>query len=197
MYTLNHLAISATDLTAGVADVVQRFGVPFQPGGQHGAMGTHNQLLALGDLYLEVIAIDPDGTPPTWPRWFDLDRFAGPPRVTNWILRCPDMTAGLADLPEGTGVPMALERGDLRWQMAVPETGILPLDGVAPALITWQGAAHPAPRLANQGVRLKRLDVSHPDISLLPALDDPRVVYSQGAPGLSAVFDTPNGEVTL
>ncbi len=197
MYKLDHLAISATSLDTGVADVSRRFGVPFQPGGQHVAMGTHNQLLALGDLYLEVIAIDPKGTAPARPRWFDLDRFSGPARVTNWILRCADIDAGLTDLPDGTGVPLALGRGDLRWQMAVPETGLLPLDGVAPALIAWDGTAHPVQRLQDHGVRLKRLEVSHPDIAALPVLEDRRIVYRQAPRGLFAVFETPNGEVSL
>lgn len=197
MFELDHLAISATTLQDGADYVSERFGVPFQAGGQHTAMGTHNQLLSLGDLYLEVISIDPEGAAPKRRRWFDLDRFSGRPRVTNWIIRCPDIETGLADLPTGTGVPMALERGDLRWQMAVPATGILPLDGVAPALIAWQGQAHPAPRLIDRGVRLKRLEVSHPQIAALPVLSDPRIVYSCGAPGLRAVFATPNGDVTL
>lgn len=197
MFTLDHLAISAVDLDAGAADVAQRLGVPLQPGGQHGAMGTHNQLLSLGDLYLEVIAVDPAAPKPVWPRWFDLDRFDGAPRMTNWIVRCDVFEAGLAALPAGTGLPMDLARGDLVWRMAVPETGVLPLDGIAPALITWQGRAHPAPRLIDRGVRLRRLVVSHPDISVLPDLGDPRVVYQAGARAIFAEIDTPNGVVTL
>ncbi len=197
MFELDHLAISATELEAGASWLSEKLGVPLQAGGQHGAMGTHNQLLALGDLYLEVIAIDPNAPSPAYPRWFDLDHFQGGPRLTNWIVRCPDMEQGLAGMPEGTGTPMSLERGDLRWQMAVPEAGILPLDGVGPALITWQGDAHPAPRLTDRAVRLKQLYVSHPDIGQLPDLGDQRVVYETGPAGLRAVFDTPKGEVTI
>ena len=92
---------------------------------------------------------------------------------------------------------MDLARGDLVWRMAVPDSGVLPMDGVAPALITWQGSAHPAPRLTDRGVRLNRLIVSHPDILSLPVLGDPRVEYQLGARGISAEFDTPNGVVTL
>ena len=50
--------------------------------------GTHNLLLGLDDgLYLEVISIDPGAPQPAFPRWFDLDRFSGVPRISNWICR--------------------------------------------------------------------------------------------------------------
>jgi len=197
---LDHLAISAGTLGEGVAFVEALFGVTLAPGGVHDAMGTHNRLLSLGpDLYLEVIAIDLDGRAPGRPRWFDLDRFAGLPRLTNWIVRCDDLSAGLAQAPIGTGVVMELQRGDLSWRMAVPDSGVLPFDGVAPALIQWRSAAHPAGRLPDVGCRLVALEVVHPEAAVLggyfPALDVAFVTGPQ--PGLRATFDTPNGCVTL
>jgi hypothetical protein len=56
---LDHLAISAGTLDEGVAAVEEALGVPLAGGGQHPHMATHNRLLGLGDLYLEVIAADP------------------------------------------------------------------------------------------------------------------------------------------
>lgn len=197
VFDLDHIAIAAENLDDGVAWVEDRLGVAMSGGGKHPAMGTHNRLLSLGDLYLEVISIDPDAAPPPYPRWFDLDSFSGLPRLTNWILRCPDLQDGLAEMPAGTGVPMSLARGDLRWQMAVPGSGVLPLDGYAPALITWQGPAHPAPLLPESGVRLVNLTVSHPGIARLPEIGDNRLALVAGAPGLRARFATPRGEVTL
>lgn len=200
MLRLDHLAISAERLEDGVALVERRLGVPMAGGGQHPAMGTHNRLLSLGDLYLEVIAVDPAATPPGRPRWFDLDRFSGPPRLTTWIVATDEMEAALATGPQGWGAAMDLARGDYRWQMAVPADGRLPFDGACPALIRWQGALHPAPALPDNGLRLARLAVSHPQAAALKAalaLDDPRVTFTPGPPGLSAVIDTPQGPVTL
>lgn len=200
MLRLDHLAISAERLEDGVALVERRLGVPMAGGGQHPAMGTHNRLLSLGDLYLEVIAVDPAATPPGRPRWFDLDRFSGPPRLTTWIVATDDMEAALATGPQGWGAAMDLARGDYRWQMAVPGDGRLPFDGACPALIRWQGALHPAPALPDHGLRLSRLVVSHPQAAVLQAalaLADPRVTFTPGPPGLSAVIDTPQGPVTL
>ncbi|WP_103258134.1 VOC family protein [Tabrizicola aquatica] len=200
MLRLDHLAISAERLADGVAVIERLLGVPMAGGGQHPAMGTHNRLLSLGDLYLEVIAVDPDATPPGRPRWFDLDRFSGPPRLTTWIVATDDIDTALTAGPPGWGAPMQLARGDYRWQMAVPGDGRLPFDGTCPALIRWQGALHPAPALPDHGLRLHRLTVSHPQAPALQAalaLDDPRVTFTPGPPDLRAVIDTPKGPVPL
>ncbi len=204
MLELDHLAVSATTLDGGVAAIEALLGVPLAAGGEHPAMGTHNRLLGLGpELYLEVIAIDPAAPAPDRPRWFDLDNFTGPPRLTNWIVRAGDMAAGLTAMPDGSGVPMALSRGDLRWQMAVPEDGKLPFDGVSPALIAWQGAAHPAAMLPDVGCRLLRLELFHPQAAdlqavLSPVFSDPKVSFHTAPDiALRALIDTPGGRVTL
>lgn len=200
---LDHLAIACTDLDDGAAWVEARLGVPMQAGGRHALMGTHNRLLSLGDLYLEVIAIDPDAAPPDRARWFGLDRFTGPPRLTNWILACDDLEAECARGPAGIGAPLDLARGAYRWRMAVPQVGILPFDNTFPALIEWRGAAHPAQALTDRGVRLTHLTVTHPDApdmadALAGRLDDPRVTIRRGTvPSITATFTTPNGTCQL
>jgi hypothetical protein len=200
MLTLDHLAVAATSLDKGTAAVEAALGVTLAPGGQHPHMATHNRLLSLGpDLYLEMIAADPAQPRPAWPRWFDLDRFTGPPRLTNWICRCDDIGTELALSPPGTGTPVALARGDFRWQMAVPASGILPFDNAFPALIQWEGSAHPAPRLPDIGIRLTRFEIAHPDALALRAalhtrLNDPRVVFTPGPQAMRATFATPHGD---
>jgi hypothetical protein len=197
----DHIAVSARTLQEGVDWVEHTLGVKMAGGGAHPLMGTHNRLLGLGDLYLEVIAIDPAGTAPSQPRWFDLDRFSGPPRLTNWVMRTDDMTAALAASPKGCGVPLSLARGDYRWKMAVPRDGILPYDGAYPALIEWQTPLHPTQSLPDSGLRLTSLKIEHPQAATLQAalaLHDPRVIVVQGAHKiLSAAFQTPHGERIL
>ena len=201
MLTLDHIAVAAASLDAGVAWVEQALGVQMAGGGKHPLMATHNRLLGMGDLYLEVIAIDPEGLPPAQPRWFDLDRFAGPPRLTNWVARTDDIDAELATAPKGTGVPLSLSRGDYRWKIAVTSEGILPFDGAYPALIQWLTPLHPTQALPEQGVRLISMTIAHPKSEILRAalrLNDPRIVLEDGpAKVLSARFQTPNGERTL
>ncbi|MDM7932141.1 VOC family protein [Tabrizicola sp.] len=203
MLRLDHLAVVAGRLEDGVAAVESLLGVTMAGGGKHPLMATHNRLLGLGDLYLEVIAIDPDAPAPGRPRWFDMDRFTGPPRLANWVAGCDDLAAEVALGPKGIGAPLALQRGDYRWQMAVPDNGRLPFDGAFPALIQWEGAAHPARALPETGLRLTRLEITHPDATALRAslagrLGDPRVVILDGASlAIRAALDTPNGPVTL
>lgn len=199
MLRLDHLAISAQTLQDGVEAVETALGVKLAGGGQHPHMSTHNRLLGLGDLYLEVIAIDPSVPAPAWPRWFDLDTFTGPPRLTNWVARCDNLTDALAACPAETGLPVDLQRGDFRWKMAVPATGKLPFDGGFPALIQWQGTTHPAQRLPESLIRLTRLEIAHPDAAgllaaLAPVFADARVVITSGpVKALRATFDTPHG----
>lgn len=199
MLRLDHLAISAASLEEGVAAVEVALGVKLASGGKHPQMATHNRLLGLGDLYLEVIAIDPEAPPPAWPRWFDLDHFAGPPRLTNWIAACSDITRALAASPKGTDTPMALQRGEYQWQMAVPDDGKLPFDGAFPALIQWHGRLHPAAALPESDIRLIRLEIAHPEAralaeALAPLFSDARLAITQGpVKALRASFSTPSG----
>ena len=64
MMRLDHLALSALTLEDGVAHVGAALGVTLAAGGQHPQMATHNRLLGLGDVYLEVIAADPSAKRP-------------------------------------------------------------------------------------------------------------------------------------
>lgn len=200
---LDHIAVAGVTLAAATEHVARSLGVSLQPGGQHAIFHTHNSLLGLDDgLYLEAIAINLDAPVPDRARWFDLDRFSGAPRLTNWICRCDDLDATLAALPDGFGTPVSLARGDLRWRMAVPETGILPYDNCAPALIEWDGTAHPAPLLAPSGCRLAEMHISHPQADALqallaPFLMDERLVFTSGPAALRATFDTPKGRSKL
>ena len=201
MLTLDHIAIGAADLETGVAWAEARLGLPLRPGGRHARFGTHNRLLGLGDIYIEVIAPDPDAAAPEGPRWFGLDRWEGPPRLCNWLCRTDDMDAARAALPADPGPALALSRGDLSWEITVPTDGSLPLDGACPTLLRWApGALHPAARLPDDGCRLVSLTITHPNAARISAalpLDDPRVRFAAGPLSLSARIATPRGEVTL
>lgn len=202
MFTFDHIAIAAENLADGVQYLEDSLGVKMTPGGEHVLMSTHNRLLGLLDgLYLEVIAINPDAPDPGRPRWFDLDNFRGTPRITNWILRCDDLAASLATLPIRAGEPVVLSRGDLRWQMAVPTDGKLPYDNMAPALIEWDGDAHPANRLPQSGVRMTGFDIQHPEAgtlkSLFSATKGPALHFNTGDARFTAHFETPHGPRSL
>ena len=198
-WRIDHLAVAAGSLAEGTAAVEAALGVRLASGGSHASMATHNRLLGLGDLYLEVIAIDPAAVPPPHPRWFRLDQFTGAPRLTNWVVAVDDLEGALAVAPAGAGQAVDLARGDLRWRMGVPGDGCLPFDDAFPALIQWLGGGHPATRLPEAGVRLRRLTVVHPDADGLRAalggrVADPRLVIEAGAvKAMRAEFETAHG----
>lgn len=203
MLRFDHLAVSALTLAEGVASVEAALGVSLSPGGQHPHMATHNRLIGVGDLYLEVIAPDPSQPRPAWPRWFDLDSFAGPPRLTNWVTASDDIAVDLAQSPAGTGAPVNLARGDYRWIMAIPADGRLPYDGAFPALIQWHGDLHPARALPDCGLRLRRFEIAHPQAQALREalrgrLNEPRLIITEApVKALRASFDTPHGPRVL
>ncbi len=165
---LDHLVIAAADLASGVAWLEERLGLPVQPGGEHAYFGTHNALLGLRSSYLEVIAINPAAPAPHTPRWFGLDtpemqrRLAAGPALIHWVATVENLDTALRLSPEHHGQPLALSRGNNRWQLSVPPSGELPLGGVLPSLIQWESVS-PGARQSDSGLRLDSLRLTTPD----------------------------------
>lgn len=199
---LDHLAVAGQTLQEAVAHTEEALGIPLGPGGQHARYGTQNRLIGLEDgLYLEAIAINPDARPEEQPRWFNLDRFEGPARLSNWILRSQDLAAEKHMLPPHAQRHVSMQRGDLSWLMTVPADGLLPFDNLFPAVLQWQ-AEPPAGKLPQSGCRLTRLVLSHPEAAELQSaldriLNDPRLKVEAGEPAMMAEFATPHGPRVL
>ncbi len=199
---LDHLVVTTPALADGVTLVETALGHPMDGGGDHVAMGTHNRLMSMGpEEYLEVIAVNPAATAPGRPRFFDLDTPRDEPRLTNWVLRVPNLQAALDLAPPGMGTGTALSRGAYSWRMAVPPVGKLPFDGLFPSLIQWDGS-HPGPDIPDARLRLASLVLTHPDgVALASALDpflsDPhlreRLRVEVGPLAMSARIETPSG----
>ena len=172
-------------------------------------MGTHNALVGLGPkLYLEVIAVDPSGTAPARPRWYDLDeprmraRLVESPGLIHWAARTRDIEADAARSPIDLGAVMTMRRGDLEWRLTVPGDGHLPERGLVPTMIEWRGR-HPAETLPDLGLRLVALAGEHPEparvrrtLAALGLAETLKVTYGP-VPRLAAMLRTPRGMVTL
>ena len=174
-------------------------------------MGTHNALVRLSErTFLEIIAIDPEGTKPARPRWFELDNIAlqaeltERPRLIHWVARTTgiERAAAACPIPLGTVHPMA--RGDYRWRITIPDDGTLPAKGIVPTLIEWDVPQHPAESLPKSNVSIAELGRG-----ASRARADPRgargaraqdvilpVTYDRDA-RLAAMLRTPRGIVTL
>jgi hypothetical protein len=180
MTELDHIAVIAPDLAAGVAWVREVLGVEMPAGGKHPEMGTHNHHVGLGpDVYLEVIAADPEAPRPPHRRWFGLDdreaverHWREGRRLRGYVAHCADMAATIGGQAEMFGAPMRISRGDRHWLFAVRADGRLPLDGAAPSLIDWLEPGTPAPMMPDLGLRLQSLRVETPDPDALQAALD-------------------------
>ena len=173
-------------------------------------MGTHNSVLRLGDgIYLELIAIDPDGIKPDRPRWFDLDRpsmrasLEQRPRLIHWVARCADIEATRKASPSDHGLAYPMSRASYSWRITIPDDGHLPGDGLIPTLIEWSDAKHPAEALVDDHLSVVTMAGAHPEpASIRAALGNLglaemlKVTYAV-TPRLAAMLRTPRGTVTL
>jgi hypothetical protein len=176
-------------------------------------MGTHNSVLRLGrpgdGVYLELIAVDPDGIKPDRPRWFDLDRpsmrasLARGPRLIHWVARCDDIDAMRKLLPSDHGLAYPMARASYSWRITIPDDGHLPGQGLVPTLIEWADAAHPADTLPDDHLAVVTLAGAHPEpanirgaLASLGLAEMLKVTYAV-TPRLAAMLRTPRGTVTL
>lgn len=210
MAPLDHLVLGLPDFVEGLEQVTRLTGARPVDGGHHPGGGTRNAVLRLGpECYLEVLGSDCDQPHPAEPLRFGLDDL-DQPRLVAWCLRATDLDArverarALGFAPTGV-VAMTRQVPDgplLSWRVA--GLGLGPrgrgLGGVVPFLIDWGQSPHPA-HGAPELVQLRSFSVLHPD----PLLAD-RVLSSLGVrppikravrPGLEAILETPEGEVTI
>jgi hypothetical protein len=207
---LDHLIVAAATLEQGEDHLESLLGARPRRGGKHVAMGTHNSVMRLGDgVYLELIAIDPDGITPDRPRWFDLDQpamrasLAQQPRLIHWVARCDDIEAARKVSPSDHGLAYPMKRAQYSWRMTIPDDGHLPGDGLIPTLIEWADEHHPSDGLADDRIGVVTMAGAHPEpatirdaLAKLGLPEMLKVTYAV-KPRLAAMLRTPRGTVTL
>jgi Glyoxalase-like domain len=210
---LDHLVVAADTLAQGTAYIAGLLGVEPTGGGKHDLLGTHNQVLKLErGRYLEVIAIDPDGRRPDFPRWFNLDdpehqaRLKISPRLVAWVARCDAIDSLAVDIFGQQVRVRSMQRGALKWRFAGTNDGSLPGGGLIPHLIQWDVCEHPTQMMSDSGCRLVALEGAHSEptsvrtvISRL-GLDRTIAVHAASnrrPQGLRARIKTPQGIVVL
>lgn len=214
---VDHLVVVADTLEQGAQWCEATLGVAPAPGGRHPLMGTHNRLLAIGgqrypDVYLEIIAIDPEAQPPGRARWFEMDdavlraAVRERPRLVHVVAHTTQIEMlrwGLINCGLNPGTLLAAQRdtphGRLSWRLTVRDDGRLECGGALPTLIEWQGP-HPCDHLGASPVVLRELmlrglPAQAAEVLKLPAVQTTE--RSDAAGALRAVFDTPRGRVAL
>ncbi|HEX2887321.1 VOC family protein [Vineibacter terrae] len=174
MLALDHLSVIAPTLTEGVAHVRACLDVDVPFGQRHDYMGTYNHLLQLGDsVYMEIVALDPEGMPPDRARWFGLDDqkavkadWDAGRRLRGWVARTDVIDTVLAGRQDIFGRKVSLPS----FAFAIPDDGALPLGGAAPSVIDRRGKPRSMATIADLGARLRSFTLEHPDPAAIAAL---------------------------
>lgn len=204
--TVDHLVYAALDLDRGIREIETLLGVRATAGGRHPGRGTRNALLALGDdVYLEIIAPDPDQAPPPSGRWFGIDALTSS-RLAAWAAKTSDVDA-LRDRALQRGIALGdVQAGsrrrpdgvELSWRFTDP--GHVVAGGVVPFFIDWGQSPHPASSAA-RGASLVELRAEHPDARgvqrMLETLAIQIPVRQAPRPALVAVIERRYGRVEI
>ena len=173
-------------------------------------MGTHNHRLQLGErVYLEIVALDPEGTKPGRCRWFGLDDYAqvradweAGRRLRGWVAATTSIDERVSAQPAfGDVVPLPPEEPEFAF--TIPRDGSLPLDGVLPSLIDHRDDPTSMADIPDLRARLRSFSLEHPNPELITALYDglkiDRAPIVRQGPEVryEAVIQTSGGEPTL
>lgn len=178
MLALDHLSVIAPTLAEGVDHVRACLDLDVPFGQRHGYMGTYNHLLQLGGtVYLEIVALDPDGCSPGRARWFGLDDqrqvrrdWDAGRRLRGWVARTDDIDGVIESRETIFGRKVALPMEAPSFDFAIPDDGSLPLDGAAPSIIDRRGKPRAMASIPDMGAQLCDFSLEHPEPERIAAL---------------------------
>ena len=213
MYFMNsridHIVIGASNLIAGTKILETKLSSKFTPGGEHMIMGTHNKLLKLqSNIYLEVIANNPNVSKPSRQRWFSLDeartkeKIKHSPRALCWVLEVDNIEDTVKKCGYNPGEILQLSRDELTWKVTVPSNGKLVENGVLPVLIEWPSNQHPSKKLNNSKVSINKISLFHPEPykikSIISNLIESDFIHvSEGFPKMEIILTNQNEKVVI
>lgn len=200
---IDHLIFAAPILESGMDSIEKLLGIRPVIGGQHKGRGTHNALLAFGNVYFEVIAPDPTQPEVSKPLWMKTDQVTQS-QLWTWAAANSDLfelekianenQISLGKIESGTRTQ--LNGNILKWQLTEPilenENGIMPF------FLNWGETIHPSKNLPQAGEILS-FKAIHPNPELiknqLKKLNVDLIVEKGKRPHLEATIRTLNGEI--
>lgn len=177
MLKLDHLTVIAPTLAEGVSHVKNCLGLDVPFGARHDYMGSHNHRLQLGNsVYLEIVALDPEGIEPDRARWFGLDNqqqvkadWDAGRRLRGWVANTNAIDAIVSTHGAIFGDKVPLPTMGPTFAFTIPKDGSLPLDGAAPSIIDHRGDASYIASIPDLGVHLQSFILEHPNPSGIAA----------------------------
>jgi hypothetical protein len=170
--------VIAPTLAEGVSHVKNCLDIDVPFGTRHDYMGTHNHRLQLGNsVYLEIVALDPQGTEPERSRWFGLGNqesirsdWDKGRRFRGWVASTVDISAKIAAHQNVFGEKVSLPSANPTFDFSIPVNGSLPLDGAAPSLIDHRDDPTSMTDIPDLGARLVSFSLEHPDPAAIELL---------------------------
>ncbi len=210
MLTLDHLTVIAPTLAEGVEHVCDCLGIEVPFGTRHHYMGTHNHRLQLGgNVYLEIVALDPEGVDPGRSRWFGVDDprqvrldWEKGRRLRGWVAAVASIEDIVHERPE-FGEVVSLPFDEPEFAFAIPANGSLPLGGILPSLIDHRGDPTRMSDIPDLGARLMSFRLEHPKAEEIRTtyggltIDRPPEIEAGEASRYKAEIETSEGMHTL
>lgn len=166
MHKLDHIVLGCNTLQEGTDYVEKKLGLSLSEIGYHHHMGTHNRVIKIGEnIYLEVIAIDPNANKPKHFRWFNLDnkkqqaRLKKSPQIIGYVIenQNPDMLKFYNPFFEAS-------RGNYCWEFAMPKSDDTLINdeliesGLVPSLINWK-SKKPVYKMLDNHFELEKIKI--------------------------------------
>jgi hypothetical protein len=109
--------------------------------------------------------------------------------LLTWVVNTINIHNLIDQATYSLGKPELISRGDISWDIGLPEDGRLLASGILPYAIKWHTKNHPSHSMLDLGCRLQSLDIYHSNSDwLLSALD------SIGALGLAKIHSLKKNE---
>ena len=166
MHKLDHIVLGCNTLQEGTDYVEKKLGLTLSEIGYHLHMGTHNRVIKISEnIYLEVIAIDPNANKPKHFRWFNLDnkkqqaRLKKSPQIIGYVIenQNPDMLKFYNPFFEAS-------RGNYCWEFAMPKSDDTLINdeliesGLVPSLINWK-SKKPVYKMLDNHFELEKIKI--------------------------------------
>ena len=163
-YKIDHLVVGANKLEEGSKYIEDLLGVKLGRIGKHKKFGTHNRVLNLSGLYLEVIAIDNESEVKANNCWFGLDD----PFVKNTVLKTPKLISFVISSRQNENLtthqkPIFVERDNFSWNFRRPKKefinkALFPYGDVFPSIISWLSDS-PLEKMEKNHLSFESLDI--------------------------------------
>ena len=207
MLKLDHITVIAPTLIEGVLHVQNCLNIAVPFGTRHDYMGTHNHRLQLGNtVYLEIVALDPEGAAPRRSRWFGLDNeekvrayWNEGRRLRGWVANTDAIDSVVSTYGAIFGDKVSLPTADPIFDFTIPRDGSLPLDGAAPSIIDHRGDPTSMAAIPDLGARLHSLTLEHPNPTAVKrlyrelAIMHPPLIVQAPTLRYQAIIETPDG----